>query len=142
MIRVSSDWTLFFRFFLPTVWIVFFGVIIGVVFFTMHIPSWKWIAGILGFYIAGILLLIFTLLSLKRVECSEDYFYITNYFKTYRYTYDSLHAIRTFDILLFKIIVLIFHEPSSFGRRIFFLARRNVWDEWKGRFDVTDEDLG
>ncbi len=128
MIRVSSDWTLFYRFFLPIVWIVFFGVMITAAAIDLRIPLLI-LAAIVICYLAGVLLLLLTFLRLKRVECEDTYFYVTNYFRTYRYTYDSVARMRKLDFVIFAIIVLRFKDRTSFGRRIYFMRRRQVWDE-------------
>ena len=129
MVRLSSDWTLFYKIFLPTVWISFFGVVMVVLIVSFK-PGILLLSGALVFYLGGILLLYLTLLRLKRVEGSNEHLYVTNYFKTFRYTFDSIGKIRAMDMFIFKVVQLHFKEKTSFGRRVYFLRRRGVWEEY------------
>ena len=128
MTRVSSDWTLFLKLFLPTVWIVFFGIVELVMIFYQMLPPLLIGVSIIS-YAIGVLVLYATILRLKRVECAEDYLYVTNYFKTYRYSYDSIASTRKTHLLIAQIVTIRFKERTSFGRRIYFIKRQNVWEE-------------
>jgi len=128
MIRVSSDWTLFLKLFLPTVWIVFFGVVELVMIVYSMFPAWIILASIIS-YGMGVLVLYATVLRLKRVECTEDYLYVTNYFKTYRYSYDSIASTRVINLLIAQIVTMRFKDRTSFGRGIYFVKRQKVWEE-------------
>lgn len=129
MLRISSDWTLFYKFFVPTVWMTFFGVATGILVFSLK-PGLPIIAGALLFYAIGIAFLYFTLMSLKRVEGTDAHLYVTNYSSTFRYTFDSLSKITSLDVIIFKVIFLHFNAPTSYGRKIFFIRRRVIWDEY------------
>jgi hypothetical protein len=129
MTRLSSDWTLFYKIFFPNVWIVFFGAAIGIIVFSVILPLWLLI-GIIALYLGVVVFLWFTLMTFMRVEGTGEHLFVTNYFKTYRYTLESVRKITSFDALLFKVIVLHFHEKTSFGQRIAFIRRRDVWDEY------------
>jgi len=130
-IRVSSSWTLFYKIFLPTVWIAFFGSL------TLIVVSMNTMGGIsshigiklgaLVFFLLGLALLWFTLMNLKRVELAEDAFYVTNYFKTYKYSYQSLKQVKEFDLIFLHITLFKFVAKTAFGNKIFFIQRRNVW---------------
>ncbi|RLD20914.1 MAG: hypothetical protein DRI69_05325 [Bacteroidetes bacterium] len=133
-IRVSSSWTLFYKIFLPTVWIAFFGVLMMFIVFmdgmgavSAHILIKL---GVLLFFLSGLAILWFTLMDLKRVEMAEDAFYVTNYFKTYRYNYESLKEVKERDLLVLHITTFKFTEKTAFGRRIFFIQRRKVWTDF------------
>ena len=132
--RVSSSTTLFFKIFLPTVWIIFFGAFTLFVVFTgpsAGIPQLPGIKiGAIIFYLIGLVLLWFTLLKLKRVELAEDHFFVTNYFRTFRYTYDSLKEIQEIDLLILTVVVFTFTSKGSFGKKISFISRRKVWLEY------------
>lgn len=129
MVRISSDWTLFYKFFLPTVWTVFFGVFLVVAWFFVPMP-FVFRIGFLVFYLIGLLLMWMTFFRLKRVECTDEHLYVTNYFKTYRYTYDSLAKVTATDFGIFKVIGIRFNGVSAFGKKIYFLRRRRVWEEY------------
>lgn len=133
--RVSSSTTLIFNLFIPTVWIVFFGsfVLLIIIMGGNFSPVFY---GILPRVILLLCYLVFlffiarTLLRLKRVELTPDHFYVTNYFKTFRYQYEDLKRITEIDFLIMRFIVFRFKEKSSFGRRIFFIKRGRVWREF------------
>ena len=131
--RVSSNWTLGLKIFIPTTWIVFFGSLTiyiamnGFGQFQLPIAAR---AGAVGIYLVGLLLLYVTLLRLKRVELSPTHFYVTNYFKTYRYTYDSIRVVKENDYLIFTTVVFKFVEKSTFGKQIYFVRRKKIWAEF------------
>ena len=133
-IRVSSSWTLFYKIFLPTVWIVFFGVLTIFTLISGGVRSLPYHLAVQGTLVmvllSGFALLWFTLMDLKRVELTDDCFYVTNYFKTYRYTYDSLKDIRELKFLWINVTVFEFVQKSSFGKKIIFIQRRQVWNEF------------
>ncbi len=129
MVRISSDLTLFFKIFLPTAWIAFFGVATGVFLFSFRSVLFVQ-AGALLFYLGGIALLYFTLIPLKRVEGSSEHLYVTNYFKTFRYTFESVRKVKAVDLFFVKVIVLHFKDKSSFGKKIFFIRRKTIWEEY------------
>lgn len=129
MHQVSSNLTLFFKFFIPIFWIAFFGALTVAVFiqevdYFENIPAFLFRLGMLVFLILGTLLLAFTFLRLKRVEMGQDYVYVTNYFKTVRYTWDSIATIQVSDWLLLKTARLELKEAGVFGRRISFILSR------------------
>ena len=133
-LRVSSYWTLMMKIFIPTAWMVFFGaltvfatVMNGMGHFHLALPIK---ALIIGLYILGILLLYLSFLRLKRVEMAPDHFFVTNYFKTYRYTYDSLKGINELDLLVAQVVVFRFVQKSAFGNSIYFVSRRKIWKEF------------
>ncbi|MDX1479154.1 MAG: hypothetical protein R3301_15675, partial [Saprospiraceae bacterium] len=66
----------------------------------------------------------------KRVEMAQDHFFVTNYFKTYRYTYDSLKGINELDLLVAQVVVFRFVQKSAFGNSIYFVSRRKIWKEF------------
>ena len=133
-IRVSSSWTLMYKIFLPTVWIVFFGVLTLFTLFSGGIRSLPYHLAVQGtmllVFLAGFAFLWFTFMDLKRVELTEENFYVTNYFKTFRYTYDSLKDIRELKFLWINITVFEFVQKSSFGSKVYFIQRKQVWNEF------------
>jgi hypothetical protein len=130
-IRVSSSWTLLYKVFIPTVWIAFFGSLtIFVVFMDSMGALSAHIAiklGVLVFFLIGFAILWFTLMDVKRVELAEDAFFVTNYFKTYRYSYNSLKEVKEKDLLIMYITIFKFTEKTAFGKSIFFIQRRKIW---------------
>lgn len=127
MERVSTNLTLFYKFFIPVFWIVFFGAFTIAVWSFRHayygeIPGPALRIGALFFYFSGLVLLGLTLMRLKRVEMSTDFVYVTNYFRHFRYPFHQIEKITESNFLFLKIVNLYLKEPGHFGRRITFVA--------------------
>ncbi len=129
MHRVSSNSTLFFKFFVPVFYIVLFGAVTTTLFFTnspyfFGIPAVVFKSIVALVYLGGLLLLANSFLRLKRVELGEDFAYVTNYFKHVRYPYQNVRRIELKRRLGLPIGYLTLYEPGSFGQRIFFVGSR------------------
>lgn len=131
MQRISSNFTLFFKFFIPVFWLVFFGALLVAIFvygnqLANGFGSTSFRAGAIFFYLSGIALFYYTLLPLKRVELDTEYAYVTNYFKTYRYPWHNIAAIEESRLLTFSVGTLRLNEGGQFGERIRFIASRRL----------------
>ncbi len=137
MQRVSTNLTLFYKFFIPVFWIVFFGAVTVAVLaypftYVGNIPASYFRIGILVLYLAGTGLLAFTLMRLKRVETDDEFFYVTNYFKTARYPFHSIRKVEVSDFFLFRTASLNFKKPGTFGRRATFVpSKQRFHDFWE-----------
>lgn len=125
--RISSNLTLFFKFFLPIFWVVFFGALTVAVFAYNHeyygnIPGKAMRWGTFVFYAGGVTLIIMTLWRLKRVETGEDFFYITDYFRHRKYPFIGVEKFTETNLFLIKIVHIHFKTAGTFGKRIFFIA--------------------
>jgi hypothetical protein len=126
MQRISSNTTLFLKVFLPTFWIVFFGVFTLAIWlldtpYFGSIPA-RWMRlGLTTFFLGGIAILYFTLIQLKRVELDELYVYASNYFKTYRYPYHNIEKITERDLWIFHLVHIHLKTPGKFGKKLTFL---------------------
>jgi hypothetical protein len=127
MERVSTNLTLFFKFFVPIFWIVFVGAFTIALQFTpleygSGLSPTAFRLLLVLFFATGVLVLSFTLLRLKRVEISSEMVYVTNYFKNVRYPYHNIEniSISRFFILTFVRVKL--KVPGSFGKSFFFIA--------------------
>lgn len=129
MQRVSTNATLFFKFFLPIFWIVFFGA------FTLSalllkygyvgtIPASTFRTGIVIFYLGGIAFLYWAFMRLKRVEMDGKYVYVTNYFKSVRYPYHNIEKIKYNDYFLFRSASVLLRQPGIFGSKLTFIPSR------------------
>lgn len=129
MRRLSSNLTIILRMFIPLVYIVFFGCVIAGS-FLITVNDSPFLAnpvirfGMLGTYILFITLAYFTFMKLKRVDANDEHIIVSNYFKTFRYTWDSIKKMTTINLILFDIIYIHYHEKTAFGKRVFFLASR------------------
>lgn len=127
--RISSSITLLLRLFFPVFWLVFFGAFtVAVVFFSQEdMPMFQTTGFRLGmvlFYAIGALFLFFTVLKLKRVEVDQDFVYVTNYFKNFRYPYHQIKKISVVNLFFFQLTTLHLKEKGSFGKRIYFLQSK------------------
>ena len=135
MQRVSSSATILLKFFLPTFWIVFFGAFTLTVFLAGHdhygnIPASYLQIGSLLFFVLGVAGLYWAVIRLKRVEMDEEFVYVTNYFKTFRYPYHNVKKMEESDYLFFRSMHLHFHQPGSFGKKVTFIVSQKLMDDF------------
>ena len=126
MQRVSSNFTIFLKLFIPTFWLVFFGMFTIASLFIENeynplFNTLKYKLILSASYLLGALLLLLTLMRLKRVDFAVDSFYVSNYFKTYKYTYDSIASIAEKNYGLFRTIHINLKAKGALGKRIVFL---------------------
>lgn len=133
MQRVSSNLTLFFKLFIPTVWIVFFTVFTITLFVSneqqipfLTSPSFKY--PFLGAYLFFFMLIYLTLIQLKRVEMDKDFYYVSNYFKTYKLIYNDIDKITKTPIGRLMVVTFKLKAKGSFGKKITFLASKNLYE--------------
>ncbi|MCZ2101436.1 MAG: hypothetical protein LC107_07870 [Chitinophagales bacterium] len=133
MHRVTSNLTIFFKIFIPTVWIVFFTSILITIFTissqtlpVLTTTSFK--IGYTIFYVIFLLFLYFTVFQLKRVELGPEYYIATNYFRTYKLIYDDIEEITTTSLGRFILVKFKLKAKSSLGRKIYFLASKQLYE--------------
>ncbi|MCP4441532.1 MAG: hypothetical protein GY810_21700 [Aureispira sp.] len=124
---VSSRWTLVLKFF-PMFWGCFMGGTALVMLFisldNIQDPFTPTSARLLvwSFFIStmGILYLLF--IRIKWVAVDTNAFYVSNFFKSFKYTYDSIDRVEESKILFFRRVIIHFHEKSQFGKSVYFLS--------------------
>lgn len=127
--NISSSSTLFLKYFLPLIWMVFFGTLL-VVFLVLdqfrvgEISPMAFKIAYTVFFFAMLLLMYFTVFRLKRVELDDAFVYVTNYFKTARYPYSNIEKISRNDYGIWLICKVHFKSPGQFGKSVTFLANR------------------
>ncbi len=125
MQRISSNATLFFALFLPTIWTVFFGactLAVWLVHFSVGGTSVLVMRlGVTFFFLGGVFLLRKTLMRLRRVDLDEEFVFASNYFKTARYPYPQIEKITERDLGIFHLVRIYLQAPGIFGKRITFL---------------------
>lgn len=142
MERVSSNQTLFLKFFVPVFWIVFFGAFtLSSLFFKFsyvgNIPALYFRIGVLFFYISGLLMFIFTLMRLVRVEMGPDSIYVTNYFKHVQYPYSSVRVLDVSRFAFLNIGVLELKEKGLLGKKLNFVVNKGrLEDFWEQHPEV------
>ncbi|MEM1327684.1 MAG: hypothetical protein AAGI23_17105 [Bacteroidota bacterium] len=126
MTRLSSNWTLFYKFFIPTFWIVFGGACLVAVWklgitLAPGISPRSFALIYTVSYLAGIGFLYVFVMRLKRVEVDHQYVYVTNYFKNYRYPHRDIDYIQDSKLPFFGRAYLQLKAPGSLGYRITYL---------------------
>lgn len=132
MERVSTNATLFYRLFFPIFWIVFFGAFTIAVFVANRpmygeIPGNYLRLGSAFFYLSGVVILYFTLMKLKRVEMDDQFVFITNYLRHFRYPWHNIESIEEHNFLFLRLVTLTFKTPGSFGKKIIFAASNQLY---------------
>jgi hypothetical protein len=123
---------MFLRFFVPIIWIVFFGAIsLAMVFHkgfqnAMAEIHAALVPGLIVLYLLTVGALALTLMRLKRIECDELFLYATNYFTTVRYPYHQIKEIREQSLFGVPLVDVELKQKGVFGRRLFFIGRSST----------------
>jgi len=128
-LRLSTNWTLILRLFIPIAWITFFASFLMGSFLANPIEMPQLTGngfriGLTLFIVGGISFFLVTFFRLKRVDADSEHIYVTNYFKTYRYTFDSIEKFQVYDHILFKAVHIILRDKGKFGKRLIFLPKK------------------
>lgn len=135
MQRVSSQLTIMLRIFLPTVWFTFVLSIIILLLWAVRGKAgllanpFIWIA-LVFIFVSGFALIRFLLWKIYRVDMDEQFIYISNYFRTYKYPYSDVVSIRDSNIGTNRIFVIELKSKGSFGKKIHFLASQALWSDF------------
>jgi hypothetical protein len=135
MIRISSGLTLMLRIFLP-------------VFYTVFMLTWTiatiragdevsplfaskiYQVAMIIFLFIGLFIIRLTLWRLKRMDIAKDFIYITDYFKTFRYSFNSIASIEPFSIAWLKFLRITLKEKGSLGKVFIVLIEKKMWDSY------------
>lgn len=129
---VSSRWTFFLKMAFPLLWLIIMGGISAVVIIssleTLKEPFNPATAKVLtlSFYLTVLGLLYIMFGKSSWVGINDKHLYVSNYFKSYKYTFDSISRIEEVNMFLYTKVVLHFHQPSKFGPNISFI-RSHYW---------------
>ncbi|MEZ4983528.1 MAG: hypothetical protein R2795_00575 [Saprospiraceae bacterium] len=136
MQRLSTNATLFFKLFVPVFWMSFFGALTlailikgGALAPVFADPLFR--VGAVVFYLSGLVVFYFLLFPLKRVECDADFLYVTNYFKTFRYPWDSIAHFSESTFLFFTIVTIHLPQAGHFGANMRFIASQKHYRDFK-----------
>lgn len=127
---VSARTTLFLKWFLPVFWVCFMGsvTLLSLFFFSFEgikPPFTPTSAKILiaSFFLTSLGLMYLLWMRAKWVAVDENHIYVSNFFRSYRYTYSSIERIQEARVLfIFRRVTLHFHQPGAFGKSVFFWA--------------------
>jgi hypothetical protein len=138
MQRLSSNFTLFFKLFVPTGWLSFFGLF-GLVIFLVDttdqpfLSSQAFRTGYVVFFLIFLTLIYFTIYQLKRVEQENGFIFVTDYFKTIKFSFNNIARISTLNLGFFTMVWLHLNAKGVFGKRIPFLAKRTNFKDFETR---------
>jgi hypothetical protein len=145
MQRLSSNSTLFFKFFIPVFWIVFFGAFTGACLlykfdYFGNVPANVFRTGVVLFYLTGVVVLGLTLMRLFRVEADEHFIFVTNYFKASRYPFHNIKKVQERYFLSLLLVSVYFKEPGQFGKRVTFIANKRLYNDfWDALPQLKDQ---
>jgi len=135
MQRVSSQLTIVLRIALPTIW---FTAIVSMVILLGWAVRGK--AGLFGnpFIWLGLLLILgsgfalikLLLLRFYRVDMDDDFVYISNYFKTYKYPFSEVDSIADSKTMPHRVFLIKLKAKGTFGKHIYFLASQVLWQDF------------
>lgn len=132
MFQLSSSTTLFYKFFFPCIWLAFFSTFLVSVLILDDsnvggFPIDLFAAGLSVFLILGFVFFYFTVFRLKRIDANGTDFFISSYFKNFKYPSSNVEKIKIRDLGIVVLGTLTLVAEGSFGRKIFFLmSERNV----------------
>ena len=129
MERVSTNFTLLLKLFIPTFWTVFFGAFTAAIWFTDTrnlgaLPEIPLKIGAIIFFLTGVVLLYFTLFKLKRVEMDPEFIYVTDFLKHFRYPYHNIEKIEELDYFVFTLVKIHLKQSGYFGKKITFIPSK------------------
>ena len=141
--QFSSNKTIFLKLILPTIWIVFFGCFTVLALVSSPFDSSGAISPVLfkilivSFYVSSIGILWLLTMRIKRVDADEEYIYVSNYMRVYRYTWESVEKITVGKGLLMTPVVIHFHAKTSFGKAVSFYASPFFYTFMNEHPDIT-----
>lgn len=144
MIRITSNWTLFWKMFIPIIyatWMLTFGLTLIFtdnsnfdLFFSpvSKVIYWAVILPILALFY-------FKFWTFKRIEFDQNHFYITNYFKTIRIPHAGVDKV-TFGSMGKVTAKLHLKQKGYFGDKIRFVPYQLGLEELQKRTEVRVEE--
>lgn len=127
--------TIILKIFLPTFWLVFFGAFVVVLwiykidaFRGLSPNNFRILATVL--YLIFVLLFVFSLMRLKRVEMDSESIFVTNYFKHVKYPWSNVEKINESPFPFVRVATVILKTPGRFGKKLFFIPHKRRFNEF------------
>ena len=138
MTNVSSILTLALRIFLPTFFVVFYGLLMVVSLFSNEdyvasIPMSYFRIFSITMFFATLIIIYLTVFKLRRVELDENSVFVSDYFKQAKYPLHNVELIEENNYLLFKTVSMQLAQSGIFGKRITFMPSGRRWPKYKTR---------
>ncbi len=135
MQQISSSWSLFWKLFFPTFYLVFFGLG-NMVFWLSNLENYdqsellimKILFG--GGFLLGVFSFYKTVWKIKRVDMDEAYLYVSNYFKTAKYSFDQIEKIKEKQILGRRVVSVYLKGKGVFGHHFGFITDKVRYDHF------------
>jgi len=127
MLRLSSNITLILKIALPVLYATFFGMFVLSVFMIdtnfllLSHPIFRTVLVI--FYVLMITIIYFTFWRLRRVEYQAGHFYVSDYFKNYRYSIGDVASLKLSNLGVATIGKIILSGKGSLGKNIYFISK-------------------
>lgn len=144
MNQISSSWSLFWKVFFPTFYLVFFGLG-NLIFWLSNLENYdqsELLTNRLIFgsaFVLGALLFSRTLWKLKRVDMDDQFVYVSNYFKTAKYSFDQIERITENKFLSRKIVRVYLTGKGVFGNRFGFVPDRVRYDHFFKAHEILSQ---
>lgn len=125
---VSTPWTLTLKLLLPTFWFCFVGGLTLLLLFNplddVVLPFSPNITRLLMFTIllCSIGIYYWVFYPIKWVAIDGEKIYVSNFSKSFQYTFDSISKVEEKKILLWKQVTIHFHTSGQFGDKVVFLS--------------------
>ena len=129
MRQLSSNWTMAFGIFFPTLWIAFFGTFLIAILLSDKpaVGAWSMTSlrfGLTAFVAIFIFIFWKTVFRLKRIDADHESVYITNFFKAVRYPHADIEKIELDKGFIFTLGTVVLRGQGRFGQRVLFLCSR------------------
>lgn len=133
--QLSTNLTIALRVFLPTFWLVFFGLIAITVWLVEDLyvgtfDPFYFKIGTLVFFVLGLLFFYFSSFKIYRADVKGEELFISNYIKTVKYNFESIAKITERDWLFFKTIKIQLHQKGRFGRKFIFIPSKSRFEKF------------
>ncbi|MBK8700961.1 MAG: hypothetical protein IPN29_16060 [Saprospiraceae bacterium] len=123
--------TLFWKLFFPIFYATFFGLFI-VAAFTVEPDDLPLLTNsvskivLVTCYTLFMGIMWFTIIDLKRVEADDEFIYVTNYFKAFRYKKSDIASVSSMDLGIFTWNTYTMKDKTTLGKRIRFIGNAAV----------------
>lgn len=142
MNRVSSQWTIIIRIFIPTVWVTAILSVLILLGWAIRGKAgllsnpFIWVA-LLIIFLTGFVIIRFLLWRIYRIDFDATNVYISNYFKTYKYPIRDIESIDTSAVWPSRIRIIRLKAKGSFGKNIPFMTSSSLWEDYVAQHPDT-----
>lgn len=141
--ELSSKWTFFYKFVLPTLWIGMFTLGTLTMFFAPDVWNGhndaRWLRWLfLGLTLSGALFLYWACMRLKKVWLGRTSFTISNYVDEVEVPVRDVERVSGSILMSPELVWLRFRRPTRFGDKVVFMPKLRLLSGWN-RHPVVEE---